>query len=153
MKKMKLFIGSDHKGYELEHALYLELKKKGYQIEESTLPHSETDDYPDFAFDVASNVLQEKDSLGIILCGNGIGVSIASNKIKGIYCARVTSIEDAHHARAHNGCNMIALGGIPLQEAVEIAITFIKTDAPNEERHLRRINKVKEIENGDYHGL
>ena len=143
---MKLYIGSDHKGYELEHNLYLELKKQGFDIEESSLPHNETDDYPDFALDVANNVLNNKDSLGIILCGNGIGVSIASNKIKGIYCARVTSIEDAHHAKAHNGCNMIALGGIDLKLAVDIVKTFIETEYPTEERHLRRIEKVKKIE-------
>ena len=150
---MKIYIGSDHKGYELEHDLYLDLKKKGYDIIESELPHSNTDDYPDFAFDVASHVLESKENLGIILCGNGIGVSIASNKIKGIYCARVTTKEDAHHARAHNGCNMIALGGIPLEEAVEIATTFLETPSPSEERHQRRIQKVKLIESGEYHGL
>lgn len=143
---MKLYIGSDHKGYELEHNLYLELKKQGFDIEESKLSHNDIDDYPDFALDVANNVLNNKDSLGIILCGNGIGVSIASNKIKGIYCARVTSIEDAHHAKAHNGCNMIALGGIDLKLAVDIVKTFIETEYPTEERHLRRIEKVKKIE-------
>lgn len=143
---MKLYIGSDHKGYPLEKQIFEELIKEGYDIEESSLPHNETDDYPDFALDVANNVLNNKDSLGIILCGNGIGVSIVSNKIKGIYCARVTSIEDAHHAKAHNGCNMIAMGGLDLQLAIEIIKTFIETEPPTEERHLRRIEKVKKIE-------
>ena len=143
---MKLYIGSDHKGYPLEKQLFEELIKEGYDIEESSLPHNDQDDYPDFAQDVANHVLKDKNSLGIILCGNGIGVSIASNKIKGIYCARVTSIEDAHHAKAHNGCNMIAFGGLELNLAIDIIKTFINTEYPNEERHLRRIEKVKKIE-------
>lgn len=147
---MKLYIGSDHKGAELEKQIFEYLKNEGFEINESSIPRSETDDYPDFAYDVASHVLNNKDSLGIILCGNGIGVSIASNKVKGIYCARVCSKEDAHHARVHNGCNMIALGGITLQEALDIVHEFINTPSPSEERHLRRINKVKSIENGEY---
>ncbi len=150
---MKIFIGTDHKGLELERKIYAQLKKEGFDIEQSTLPHSDTDDYPDFAYDVANHVLDDKENLGIILCGNGIGVSIASNKVKGIYCARVTNEEDAHHARVHNGCNMIALGGIDFEKAMKIVHTFIETPSPSEERHLRRITKVMQIENGEYHGL
>ncbi len=143
---MKLYIGSDHKGYPLEKEIVSVLKKEGYDIIESALPHNDTDDYPDFALDVATHVLNDKDSLGIILCGNGIGVSIASNKVKGIYCARVTTTEDAHHAKAHNGCNMIAFGGLELNLAIDIIKTFINTEYPNEERHLRRIEKIHKIE-------
>lgn len=150
---MKLYIGADHKGEELSKRIYESLKKDGYEIYESTIAHHDQDDYPDFAYDVAMHVLEDKNNLGIILCGNGIGVSIASNKVKGIYCARVTTQEDAHHAKVHNGCNMIALGGIPFEDAIEIVKTFIQTESPNEERHLRRIQKVMEIEAGAYHGL
>ena len=143
---MKLYIGSDHKGYPLEKEIVRILKSEGYEVIESTISHNEQDDYPDFALDVATHVLNDKDSLGIILCGNGIGVSIASNKVKGIYCARVTNVEDAHHAKAHNGCNMIAFGGIDTKLAIDIIKTFINTNPPTEERHLRRIEKLKKIE-------
>ncbi len=150
---MNLYIGSDHKGYPLEKEIVRILKKEGIDTIESTIPHSPEDDYPDFALDVAKHVLNDKGSLGIILCGNGIGVSIASNKVKGIYCARVSSVEDAHHAKAHNGCNMIAMGGLDINLAVEIIKTFIQTENPTEERHLRRIAKVHKIEDETYYEL
>ena len=119
----------------------------------SKLINSNDDDYPDFAFDVCKNVLKDKENLGILICGNGIGISIAANKVKNIRCARIMSEEDAHHAKNHNGANVIAFGGIPSQEAIKIVDTFIETPVVTEERHLRRIQKIIDYENGAYNGL
>lgn len=150
---MKIFIGADHQGSALANEIYKRLLEEGVDIEKSTLPNNPLDDYPDFSFDVCKKVVATKDSLGIVLCGNGIGVSIAANKVKTIRCARVTNEEDAHHAKMHNGANVIAFGIMEIEEALNIIKTFIKTENPTEERHLRRIDKIINYENGVYNGL
>ena len=150
---MQIFIGADHRGVELENSIYERLKKEGLEVYKSKLINSNDDDYPDFAFDVCKNVLKDKENLGILICGNGIGISIAANKVKNIRCARIMSEEDAHHAKNHNGANVIAFGGIPSEEAIKIVDTFIETPVVTEERHLRRIQKIIDYENGAYNGL
>lgn len=151
--KMKIIIGADHRGANLATKIYENLKEQGYDIIKSNVPTSEEDDYPDFAFDVCKQVLENKENLGIVICGNGIGISIAANKVQGIRCARVTSKEDAHHAKNHNGANVIAFGGLTLEDALEMIKTFIETPFPTEERHLRRIQKIIDYEQGVYNGL
>ncbi len=150
---MKLFMGADHRGKELENYLYQSLKEAGIDVEMSIIKNNEEDDYPDFAFDVCKNVLKEEGNLGILICGNGIGISIAANKVKGIRCARVVSEEDAHHAKNHNGANVIAFGGISKEDALNIIKTFLNTKNANEERHIRRIKKIIDYENGAYNEL
>lgn len=150
---MKLFIGADHRGKELENYLFQSLKEAGIDIEMSSIKNNEEDDYPDFAFDVCQNVLKDPFNLGILICGNGIGISIAANKVKGIRCARVVNEEDAHHAKNHNGANVISFGGISKEEALNIIKTFLNTKPVTEERHIRRINKIIDYENGAYNGL
>ena len=150
---MKLFIGADHRGKELENYLFQSLKEAGIDVEMSSIKNSEQDDYPDFAFDVCQNVLKDPANLGILICGNGIGISIAANKVKGIRCARVVNEEDAHHAKNHNGANVIAFGGISKEEALNIIKTFLNTKSATEERHIRRIKKIIDYENGAYNGL
>lgn len=150
---MKLFIGADHRGKELENYLFQSLKEAGIDVEMSSIKNNEEDDYPDFAFDVCKNILKEEGNLGILICGNGIGISIAANKVKGIRCARVVSEEDAHHAKNHNGANVIAFGGISKEEALNIIKIFLNTKPATEERHIRRIKKIIDYENGAYNGL
>ena len=150
---MKLFIGADHRGKELENYLFQSLKEAGIDVEMSSIKNNEEDDYPDFAFDVCKNVLKEEGNLGILICGNGIGISIAANKVKGIRCARVVNEEDAHHAKNHNGANVIAFGGISKEEALNIIKIFLNTKPATEERHIRRIKKIIDYENGAYNGL
>lgn len=115
------------------------------------LTNNPTDDYPDFAYLTCKKVL-ENNALGILVCGSGIGMSIAANKVKDIRCARVFDENDAFTAKNHNGANVIAIGiNLNIEEVYKIIDTFIATKAPNEERHLRRIEKIKEIEEGTYH--
>jgi len=143
---MKIYIGADHQGADLAKELGMELKKEGYHVEYSKIENNPTDDYPDFAFDVCEQVVKDKENVGILLCGNGIGISIAANKVKQIRCARVYTEEDAHHAKNHNGANVIAFGGITKEASLKIIKVFLETPYPEEERHLRRIEKIIKYE-------
>ncbi len=150
---IKIFLGVDHQGAKLKDSIIKYLESNGIEIESSILSNNDTDDYPDFAYDVCQKVLKEK-ALGILVCGSGIGMSIAANKVKGIRCARVFNENDAFTAKNHNGANVIAFGiNLDLGEIYKIIDTFIVTKTPSEERHLRRINKILAIEEGTYHGL
>ena len=149
---MKIIIGSDHRGVELRKEIRKELENDGFEVIETKIPNTESDDYPDFAFDVAKQVTG--DNLGILICGNGIGISIAANKVKGIRCARVVNSDDCFKAKTHNGANIIAFGADhSIDEAMEMVNTFISTKTASDERHLRRVNKIISYENGEYNEL
>ncbi len=145
---MKLFIGSDHRGAVLKQEIIKNLTEDGFLIQDTKLQNSESDDYPDFAFEVGENVINNEEALGILICGNGIGISIAANKVKGIRCARVLNEDDAFKSKNHNGANIIALAGdMSIHKAMEIVNVFISTKPASEERHLNRINKIIKYEN------
>ena len=147
---MKIFIGSDHRGVELKEKIINSLQEDGFIVYNTKLENNESDDYPDFAFEVGENVVREEGSLGILICGNGVGISIAANKVKGIRCARVLSEDDAFKCKNHNGANVIAIGAdLPLNKAMEIVSVFISTKPADEERHLKRINKIIKYEQGE----
>ena len=107
-----------------------------------------TDDYPDFAVRVANGIKTNDIDLGILLCGTGIGMSIAANKVKGIRAAKVSTNDEARLAREHNNANIICLSykesPQKLKEMIEI---FINTPFSNQERHVRSVNKISELEN------
>ena len=127
------------------------MKSNGIAAYSVDLTNNPTDDYPDFAYLTCQKVL-ENNALGILVCGSGIGMSIAANKVKGIRCARVFDENDAFTAKNHNGANVIAIGiNLKIEDIYKIVDTFIATKSPSEERHLRRIEKIKEIEEGTYH--
>ncbi len=147
---IKIFLGVDHQGVKVKNEIVNYIKENGFEVEETTIPNNDTDDYPDFAYEVGNNVLKEK-GLGILVCGSGIGMSIAANKIKGIRCARVTDGNDAFTAKNHNGANVIAFSAnLKLSEIYNIIDNFIATKDPSEERHLRRIDKINKIESEMY---
>lgn len=147
---IKIFVGFDHQGIKCKENIVNYLKENGFDVCVSNIPNSDTDDYPDFAKDVCNNVVKEK-TLGILVCGSGIGMSIAANKIKGIKCARVVDGNDAFTAKNHNGANVIAFSAnINSDEIHNIIDNFLMTKDPSEERHLRRIAKVDAIERENY---
>ena len=149
---MRIIIGSDHRGVELKNQIIANLKNDGFEVVESSVKNNENDDYPDFAFDVANKV--KNDDLGILICGNGIGISIAANKVKGIRCARVVDVDDVFKAKTHNGANIIAFGANnDIDKVMEMVNVFIVTKYPTEERHLKRIEKIIKYENGEYNEL
>ncbi len=151
---MKVFIASDHRGVSLKESVIDHLKENNIDVLEIGLNNNEFDDYPDFAFKLCKLVNENENSLGILVCGNGIGMSIAANKVKGIRCARVVDADDAFKAKNHNGANVIAFGEtLDLNTVYEIVDTFLLTKSASEDRHLKRIDKVIKYENGEYNEL
>ena len=146
---MKIYIGTDHRGIEVEKNIINYLKNKNYEVIESRIEHSDADEYVDFAKDVSLNVINNENSIGILICGTGIGMSIAANKIKGIRAARCVSVEDAYYTRLDNDANVLCLGyNSDLNTLFEIVNTFLTTSFSHAERHSRRVNKIKDIEAG-----
>ena len=149
---MSIYIASDHRGVALVEYLAKELSKD-INVVTSKIEHSAEDDYPDFAFDVCMHMNKVND-LGILICGNGVGIAIAANKVKGIRCGRVVNNDDAKAAKEHNHANVISLpASIEPKQALEICKTFISTIPSQEDRHVRRVNKIISYENGEYNAL
>jgi len=143
---MKLGFASDHRGYKLKNELISKFQDT-YEIEDYGTYTEESTDYPDFAFKLGENVVAKNVDFGIAICGSGIGISIACNKVKGVRCAKVDSIEEAIATRNDNDSNVIAFGEkMDVEKAYNIVKTFITTPASNEEKHVRRRNKMKEYE-------
>ncbi len=144
---MKVGIANDHRGYKLKEYLKLELTKLGYEVVDYGTNSTDSVDYPDYAFKLSTNVVNKNVDFGVAICGSGIGISIACNKVKGIRCAKVSNIEEAKYTREDNDSNIVAFGEkISEQEALEIVKTFITTPFSNLEKHIRRINKIKKYE-------
>jgi RpiB/LacA/LacB family sugar-phosphate isomerase len=144
--KRKLVIGGDHAGLELKSILIEALKADNYEILDCGTFSAESVDYPDFAQKVATVVLENK-IMGIIICGTGIGISIAANKIPGIRAALCYNLETASLAREHNDANIIALGArmLDTQLAIDIVKTFLVTEFAAG-RHQRRVDKITQME-------
>lgn len=143
---MKIGFASDHRGYQLKKYLIEELEKN-YEIEDYGTYSEESVDYPDYAFILGENVVNKNVDFGVAICGSGIGISIACNKVKGIFCAKVSNKEEAYYTRNDNNSNIVAFSEkTNKEEALEIVKIFVETPFSNEERHLRRINKIKEYE-------
>ena len=150
MIRMKIYISADHKGVELKNEVISYLNNNGISVEDIGLKNYDLDDYPDFAFAVCEKVVKDEDSLGILICGNGIGMSIAANKVDGIRAARAVTVDDAFKAKNHNGANVLALSSeVDLATTKEIIDTFLITKSANDERFIRRINKIKEYESSN----
>ena len=144
---MKIGFASDHRGYKLKKELINELKKENYEIIDYGTDSEESTDYPDYAFKLGENVAKKNVDFGVAICGSGIGISIACNKVKGIRCAKVSNKEEAEVTRIDNDSNIVAFGEkTSFDEAVGIVKTFINTESSDLEKHKRRINKIKEYE-------
>ena len=144
---MKIGFASDHRGYKLKNELMDYFKAK-YEIIDVGTYTTESCDYTDYAKALGDKILNKEVDFGVAICGSGIGISIACNKIKGIYCAKVSNAKEAEYTRNDNNTNVIAFGEtMDLEEAKKAVETFINTPYSNLEKHNRRINKVKELEN------
>ena len=127
--------------------MIIEVLEKNYEIVDYGTYSEESVDYPDYAFILGENVVNKNVDFGVAICGSGIGISIACNKVKGIFCAKVSNKEEAYYTRNDNNSNIVAFSEkTNKEEALEIVKTFVETPFSNEERHLRRINKIKEYE-------
>lgn len=145
---MKLGIASDHRGYKLKEFLKNNLNE--YEIIDFGTDSEESTDYPDYAYKLSKAVVNKDVDFGIAICGSGIGISIACNKVNGIRCARVVDINDVIATRNDNDANIIALSEkIDNNYAKELVETFVKTSPSMEEKHVRRRNKLVEIEKNE----
>lgn len=145
---MRVAIGADHAGYQLKEVLSTMLADSGYAVFDMGT-HSEAPvDYPDYAVAVGRAVRDGRADRGMIVCGSGAGAAIAANKVKGVRAALAHDTYTAHQAVEHDDANVIALGSrvIGVALASEIATTFLEARFTGEERHVRRLNKVKAIE-------
>lgn len=150
METTKIYLGSDHGGFLLKKDLYAFLTEKGYTVEDSGVFNEESSDYPDYAKSVCQKVLQNGDSIGILVCGTGIGMSIAANKIDGIRAALCHEPLSAKLTRAHNNANVLCLGGrlIGHLMAHSIVEVFLHTSFDGG-RHAHRLSLIQELEKGN----
>lgn len=139
-------LGSDHGGYELKQEIISHLESKGITYRDYGSFSPEPADYPEYAHTVAHAVVDGECEKGILICGTGIGISIAANKVKGIRAAVCTDCFTAEATRMHNDANILALGGRVVGPglALKIVDTFLNTPFSGEERHSRRISKIEE---------
>jgi len=146
---MKIALGSDHGGYSLKQSLIPFLQERDIQVADAgTNNGDDSVDYPDFAERVALLVSHGEVAAGILVCGTGIGISIAANKIPGIRAALVTDVFMARMAREHNNANILVLGGRVLDEQKACDLVGAWLDATFEGgRHQGRLDKIADIEN------
>ncbi len=153
MKKIKLGFASDHRGYELKEKLiaYFKLQEDILDITDCGTNSLNSCDYPDYAYLLGRELETNGVDFGIAICGSGIGIGIALNKMKGVYCAKVNNALEAKYTRLDNNTNAVSFSGdTSFSEAIRIVDTFIHTDFSSEERHKKRIEKVKRIEENIY---
>lgn len=145
---MKIAIGSDHAGFFAKEFLKKFLADNDFEVLDFGTFSDQSCDYPDFALLVANAVALGQADKGVLICGTGIGISICANKVKGIRCGLCTNTFMAEMTRLHNDANILAMGARVTEpdEMKEILLTFLNTEFSNEEKHLRRIEKIKQIE-------
>lgn len=150
---MKISIGADHAGFDMKRELIPLIEKMGHSVHDvGTFQPDKPDDYPDFAALVAEDVRSGNFDRGILVCGSGVGVSVAANKFKGIRAGLCNDHYSAHQGVEHDDMNVLVLasrviGSMMAQEAVE---AYLNAKFSNEERHVRRLNKVKGIEQNEF---
>ena len=139
-------IGSDHGGFELKQDIIAYLEEKGIEVKDYGTYSTDSCDYPDFAKAVARAILDKEADRGILICGTGIGISIAANRFRGIRAADCTDCYMARMTREHNDANVLALGARVVGKGLAFMIvdTFLETPFSNGERHIKRIEKLDE---------
>ena len=144
---MKIAVGCDHGGLEHKNAIAEHLKERGFEITDFGIDENKSVDYPDIALPVAQSVASGENDLAILVCGTGIGMSLAANKVKGIRAAVCSDHFSARYTRLHNNANILCLGGrvIGIGTALELVDVFVDT-AFEGGRHQKRIDKITAIE-------
>ncbi len=153
-KSLVIAIASDHRGVESKKAIIKYLENMNYQIIDCSKENTPTDDYPDIAFKLCNKIVNKKADIGILVCRTGIGMSIAANKVKGIRCAKINSVEDAILSRNDNGANVMTFNYTDdIEKTKKYIDAFINAEVINDERHKRRVEKILKYENGEYNEL
>ncbi|HEX7665965.1 MAG TPA: ribose 5-phosphate isomerase B [Polyangiaceae bacterium] len=146
---MKVAIGGDHAGFDLKRILSEQLVKAGHDVKDfGTDTAAHPSDYPDFAKAVGEAVAKGEVEKGVLVCGSGVGVAVAANKVFGVRAALCHDTYSAHQGVEHDDMNVICLGARIVGQALagEIVEAFTKAKFSNEERHVRRLEKTKAIE-------
>jgi ribose 5-phosphate isomerase B len=146
---MKLAMGADHAGYLLKDRIRQYVTERGHNVIDEGTNSSDSVDYPDFAARVAEDVASGRAERGILVCGSGIGMAIAANKVAGIRAANISNDYEAQMSREHNDLNVLTLGARILDETTAKHIVQIWLDTPfSGGRHTGRLEKIREIEKG-----
>ncbi|MBV9082239.1 MAG: ribose 5-phosphate isomerase B [Acidobacteriaceae bacterium] len=150
---MRVSIGADHAGYDLKQYLIGVIENLGHSVHDvGTFQPGKPDDYPDYAALVAEDIRSGKAQRGVLVCGSGVGVSVAANKFKGIRAGLCHDHYSAHQGVEHDDMNVLVLGAriIGPMLAEDATEAFLKASFSGEERHIRRLNKVKGIEQNEF---
>ena len=145
---MKIAVASDHAGYELKKFIMEELRKETRDLIDLGAHNTTPSDYPDFARAIGQAIISGKADRGILVCGSGVGACVAANKIKGIRAGLLQDTYSAHQGVEHDDINVLCLGArvIGPMAALEIVQAFLGAEFNGEERHVRRLKKINEIE-------
>lgn len=150
---MKIVIGSDHRGVEIKARLADAIRSMGHEVLDIGADGAESVDYPDFAFEVASRVGKGEMNRGLLICGTGIGMSMAANKVRGVRAAACQDVLTAEMSRRHNDANVLCLSADLLGEDQMVQMIRIWLETPFEGgRHARRVDKIAKIENDQCNG-
>lgn len=146
---MKVYLGSDHAGYKYKEMLLGYLAEKGFEVEDLGAKSEESVDYPDYGRAVGEAVSSDPGSYGVVVCGTGIGITMAAHKVDGVRAATVHDEFTAEMAKKHNNANVIGMGARVIDEemAKKIVDVFFSNDFEGG-RHERRVEKINAIENG-----
>lgn len=145
---MNIYIGADHKGYELKNQVREHLEHAGVNvIDKGAMTLEPGDDYPKYAFAVTGAMLGDEGSMGILVCGSGQGMAMAANKVGGIRAAVVWSPAEARASRHDDDANVLVLPAhmIDVEMALEVVDQFVDTKFSGEERHKRRLDQIEEL--------
>ncbi len=144
---MRIAIGADHAGYALKETLVAYMRERGLEVLDFGTHSSDSVDYPDYARAVAEAVARGDADFGVLICGTGVGMSIAANKVPGIRAAAVSDVYSARMSRAHNDANILCMGGRVVGPglAIEILETWLRTPFEGG-RHARRLEKIRQLE-------
>ncbi len=148
MHKVKIAIGSDHAGWKIKEYLSRCLNGKGYEVKDFGCENDNPCDYPDFGLLVAEAVMRGEYERGILVCGAGVGMSLVANKVPGVRAALCLNSFMAKVSRQHNDANILILPGriVSEKDGEDMAAIFLETEFSGNERHVRRLAKIKEIE-------
>lgn len=147
---MKVYLGTDHAGFDLKEHVKQCLQDAGYEVKDcGAFMYDKQDDYPDYCSKAAQGVVRTEGAVGFVFGKSGTGEAIVANKIKGIRCGLAINEKNVVLARKHNDANMLSIGSdfVSNEKAYELAKLFLTTPFSGEERHVRRIEKIRTIEN------
>ena len=152
LNKMKIAISSDHAGFELKQTIAGYLADFGHEVSDLGTCDTAPVDYPDFAEKIGVAIVEKQAARGILICGSGVGASVAANKIRGIRAGLCHDTYSAHQGVEHDDMNVLVLGArvIGVELARELVKAFLNAEFTNEERHLRRLNKVIALEKKEF---